>query len=56
MGTLDGEVAFITAAARGQGRAYEIELAAKGADIIAVDLLDVSGAAIPVDVGQIGRG
>ena len=38
MGVLDGKVAFITGAARGQGRAHAVRLAAEGADIIAVDL------------------
>lgn len=40
MGRLTGKVAFITGAARGQGRAEAVRLAAEGADIIAVDLLD----------------
>lgn len=39
-GTLKGRVAFITGAARGQGRAHAVKLAAEGADIIAVDLCD----------------
>ena len=38
MGNLDGQVAFITGAARGQGRAHAVKLASEGADIIAVDL------------------
>ncbi|MFE0747663.1 mycofactocin-coupled SDR family oxidoreductase [Gordonia sp. NPDC058843] len=38
MGTLDGKVAFITGAARGQGRSHAIKLASEGADIIAIDL------------------
>jgi SDR family mycofactocin-dependent oxidoreductase len=38
MGTLDGKVAFITGAARGQGRAHAVKLASEGADVIAVDL------------------
>jgi len=38
MGRLDGKVAFITGAARGQGRAHAIRLAEEGADIIATDL------------------
>lgn len=37
---LDGKVAFITGAARGQGRAHAVRLATEGADIIAVDLAD----------------
>ncbi|WP_009478677.1 mycofactocin-coupled SDR family oxidoreductase [Rhodococcus sp. JVH1] len=39
MGKLDGKVAFITGAARGQGRSHAIRLAQEGADIIAVDSL-----------------
>ena len=35
---LDGHVAFITGAARGQGRSHAVRLAAEGADIIAVDV------------------
>jgi SDR family mycofactocin-dependent oxidoreductase len=35
---LQGKVAFITGAARGQGRAEAVRLAAEGADIIAVDV------------------
>ncbi|MBV8348249.1 MAG: mycofactocin-coupled SDR family oxidoreductase, partial [Mycolicibacterium sp.] len=39
-GPLRGRVAFITGAARGQGRAHAVKLASDGADIIAVDLCD----------------
>ncbi|MCW2561220.1 MAG: short-chain dehydrogenase/reductase [Mycobacterium sp.] len=39
-GTLKGKTAFITGAARGQGRAEAVKLASEGADIIAVDLCD----------------
>ena len=38
MGKLDGKVAVITGAARGQGRSHAVTLAAEGADIIALDL------------------
>lgn len=38
MGKLDGKVAFITGAARGQGRSHALRLADEGADIIAVDI------------------
>ncbi|MDV6230011.1 mycofactocin-coupled SDR family oxidoreductase [Rhodococcus cercidiphylli] len=38
MGKLEGKVAFITGAARSQGRSHAIRLAQEGADIIAVDL------------------
>ena len=40
MSGLTGKVAFITGAARGQGRAEAVRLAADGADIIAVDICD----------------
>jgi SDR family mycofactocin-dependent oxidoreductase len=38
MGRLENKVAFITGAARGQGRAHAIRLAEEGADVIAFDL------------------
>jgi (+)-trans-carveol dehydrogenase len=38
MGMLEGKVAFITGAGRGQGRAHALRLAEEGADIIAVDV------------------
>ena len=37
-GRLEGKVAFITGAARGQGRAHSIRMAEEGAEIIAVDI------------------
>ena len=40
MGRVEGKVAFITGAARGQGRSHAIRLAQEGADIIAVDICD----------------
>jgi SDR family mycofactocin-dependent oxidoreductase len=36
--TLEGRVAFVTGAARGQGRAHAVRLAAEGADIVAIDI------------------
>jgi SDR family mycofactocin-dependent oxidoreductase len=38
VGLLDGKVAFITGAARGQGRSHAVRLAQEGADIIAIDI------------------
>lgn len=38
MGQLDGKVAFITGAGRGQGRSHAVLLAEHGADVIAVDI------------------
>ena len=37
-GRLDGKVAFITGAARGQGRSHAVRMAEEGADIIAIDI------------------
>ncbi|WP_028923407.1 mycofactocin-coupled SDR family oxidoreductase [Pseudonocardia acaciae] len=37
MGRVDGKVALITGAARGQGRSHALRLAEEGADIVAVD-------------------
>ena len=47
---LRGKVAFITGAARGQGRAHAVKLASEGADIIAVDLCDQI-ASVPYPMG-----
>jgi (+)-trans-carveol dehydrogenase len=38
MGRVEGKVAFITGAARGQGRSHAVRLAKEGADIIALDI------------------
>lgn len=38
MGRLDGKVAFITGAARGQGRSHAVRLASEGANIVGVDV------------------
>lgn len=38
MGSLDGRVAFITGAARGQGRSHAVALAEQGANIVGVDI------------------
>lgn len=38
MGRVEGKVAFVTGAARGQGRSHAVHLAEEGADIIAVDI------------------
>ncbi|WP_219506104.1 mycofactocin-coupled SDR family oxidoreductase [Nonomuraea ceibae] len=51
MGRLDHKVAFITGAARGQGRAHAVRLAQEGADIIATDV-GASGA-IGDEVGSV---
>jgi SDR family mycofactocin-dependent oxidoreductase len=38
MGRVNGKVAFITGAARGQGRGHAVRLAREGADVIALDV------------------
>ena len=43
MGVLDGKVAFVTGAARGQGRSHARRLAEEGADIIAIDACATPG-------------
>jgi SDR family mycofactocin-dependent oxidoreductase len=40
VGRVEGKVAFITGAARGQGRSHALRLAQEGADIIAVDIAE----------------
>jgi SDR family mycofactocin-dependent oxidoreductase len=61
MGLLDGKVAFITGAARGQGRSHAVLLAEEGADIIATDICqDVpEGTIVPLatkaDLDETGR-
>jgi SDR family mycofactocin-dependent oxidoreductase len=44
MGLLDGKVAFVTGAARGQGRSHAVRLAREGASVIAVDIADAVSA------------
>src|SRR3954464_13629350 len=57
-GRVEGKVAFVTGAARGQGRAHAVRLASEGADIIAVDIckkIDTvasSGASTPEDLAE----
>ena len=38
MGRLQDKVAFVTGAARGQGRSHCVRMAEEGADIIAIDI------------------
>ncbi|OBH12934.1 mycofactocin-coupled SDR family oxidoreductase [Mycobacterium sp. E1747] len=40
MGLLENKVAFVTGAARGQGRSHAIRLAEEGADIVAIDVCE----------------
>jgi SDR family mycofactocin-dependent oxidoreductase len=46
---VEGKVAFVTGAARGQGRSHAVRLAEEGADIIAVDICgDIEGIQYPL--------
>jgi (+)-trans-carveol dehydrogenase len=47
MGRLDGKVAFVTGAARGQGRSHAVRFAQEGADIVAVDICGPIATALP---------
>jgi SDR family mycofactocin-dependent oxidoreductase len=60
MGRVDGKVAVITGAGRGQGRSHAVTLASEGADIIAVDIcapVDSTGydMSTPEDLAETGR-
>ena len=60
MGRVAGKTAFVTGAARGQGRCHAVRLAEEGADIIAVDLcrdIDTIGypMASPEDLDETAR-
>ncbi|MCB0933034.1 MAG: mycofactocin-coupled SDR family oxidoreductase [Mycobacterium sp.] len=46
-GPLAGRVAFVTGAARGQGRAYAVRLAREGADVIVSDICAPVSATVP---------
>lgn len=50
MSKLEGKVAFVTGAARGQGRSHAVRLAADGADIVAVDAC-ADAATVPYPLG-----
>lgn len=45
-GRVKGKTAFVTGAARGQGRCHAVRLAEEGADIIAVEPEDISNAVL----------
>ncbi len=50
MGQLDGQVAFVTGGARGQGRSHALLLAENGADIVVCDIAD-DIATVPYGLG-----
>lgn len=50
---IEGKVAFVTGAARGQGRSHAVRLAEEGADIIAVDLCEqIDSVTYPMPTGE----
>jgi 3alpha(or 20beta)-hydroxysteroid dehydrogenase len=52
---LDGKVAIITGAARGQGAAEARLLAANGASVVLTDILAEQGEAVAADIGDAAR-
>jgi 3alpha(or 20beta)-hydroxysteroid dehydrogenase len=55
MGVLDGKVALISGAARGQGEAEARRFAAEGAMVVLADILDGQGAEVAEDIGKAAR-
>ena len=55
MGRLDGKVAVVTGAARGQGEAEARLFAREGAKVVVADVLDGPGREVAVDIGAAAR-
>jgi 3alpha(or 20beta)-hydroxysteroid dehydrogenase len=55
MGRLEGKVAIVTGAARGQGEAEARLFAAEGAKVVLGDVLDDAGEAVAADIGDAAR-
>jgi 3alpha(or 20beta)-hydroxysteroid dehydrogenase len=51
-GKLDGKVAIITGAARGQGAAHARRFVAEGASVLLADVLDADGSAVADELGK----
>ena len=54
-GRLDGKVALVTGAARGQGAAISRAFAAEGADVVLADLTDDEGKLVADEIGERAR-
>lgn len=52
MGQLEGRVALVTGAARGQGESHARRFVAEGARVAVTDVLDSSGAALAAELGE----
>jgi 3alpha(or 20beta)-hydroxysteroid dehydrogenase len=52
---VDGKVALLTGAARGQGEAEARLLVAEGAKVVITDVLDEQGRAVAEDIGDAAR-
>src|SRR3989442_12375813 len=52
MGRLDGKVAIVTGAARGQGEAEALVFAREGAKVVLGDVLDDLGKTVAEDIGD----
>ena len=52
MGRLDGKVALVTGAARGQGEAEARLFAAEGAQVVLADVLDADGERVAAELGD----
>ena len=52
MAGLDGKVAIVTGAARGQGEAEARRFVAEGAKVLLTDVLDDEGEAVAADLGE----
>lgn len=55
MGRLEGKVAIVTGAARGQGEAIARRFAAEGANVVLGDVLDGEGKVVAEEIGEAAR-